>query len=247
MSDRSLVPRSIVQFNIFLLKTTAYLLAGTPTNWSRFGWTAAEIAQWQGFLAQWIPLYTAYSDKKGQRTTGIKDQLYTIIAACVALCKNNHLLLSIQATRSVSVTDLETFNLPATDVTGETAHHVTARTAATVDLVYPTLKPVGGGMIRCKCFTEAAKSGRAHKLKGFDLVEFRYVVVTAATATVPAVIPTDPESAALTSGDSSKASFLLPTGTANSGKLLCIFFRWTNSKHPELDGPWSTCFTSPIF
>jgi len=246
MSDRSLVPRGIGSFNTFLIKTTAYLLAGTPVNWSRFGWTAAEIAQWQALLAQWIPLFTAYSDKKGQRTTGIKDQLYAIIRACVALCKSNHLLLSIRATRSVSVTDLETFNLPAIDVDGATPHHVTARTAAATDLVYPTLKPMGGGIVRCKCFTEAAKSGRAHKLKGFDLVEFKYVVIAAATATVPAAIPTDPNAATLIEGDSSKASFLLSTGTGNSNKLLCIFFRWTNSKHPELDGPWSACFTTAI-
>jgi hypothetical protein len=242
----TIIPRSISGFNTYIRKTTAYLITGTPTNWSRFNWDATEIADWEGFLTDWIPLYTAYCDKKGQYTTGIKDQLHSIIAACVALCKSNHLLKSIEATRKVSVTDLQTFNLPIEDVTGEAPHQTAARTAAATELVYPLLKTIGGGIVRCKCFTEVKASGRPKKLDGFDLIQFVYKVVAQATTDIPAAIPTDPADTTLIYGHSTKANFLVPTGTKNTGKLLCIFFRWTNSKHPELDGPWSNCFITTI-
>ncbi len=185
----TIVPRSIDKFNLYLIRTAAYLLLGTPTNWSRFGWSSTENAQWQAFLTAWLPLYAKYSDKKGGYTTGIKDQLLQIIEDCVNLCATNHLLLSIQATRSVTITDLQTFNLSTTEeVTGAAPRHATARIAPATDLVYPTLKPMGGGVVRCKCFTDAVRSGRAHKLKGFDLVEYRYLVLAQGAA-----LPSDPK------------------------------------------------------
>ena len=242
----TIVPRSIKGFDSYIRKTTAYLLAGTPVNWVRFNWSPTEMADWEVFLTTWIPLYTAYCDKKAQYTTGIKDQLHGIITACVALCKSNHLLKSIEATRTVNITDLQTFNLPIEDVTGEAPHQTTARTAPATELVYPILRVMGGGIIKCKCFIEATASGRPKKLDGFDVIQFVYKVVEQATAAMPASIPTDPADTTLINGHSTKANFLLPTGTNNGGKLLCIFFRWTNSKHPSLDGPWSTCFTTTI-
>jgi len=37
----------------------------------------------------------------------------------------------------------------------------------------------------------------------------------------------------------SKASFELDFGSTNTGNYLQFFARWTNSKHPELAGPWT--------
>ena len=245
-SQETLIPRSIKGFNLYIIKTTAYLLAGTPVNWSRFGWSAAEMADWEGFLTTWEPLFTLYSDRKGGYTTNIKNQLYGIIKACVDLNKSNHLLKSIEATRNVTVTDLETFNLSLANISGNEPHHVTARTAPATELVYPTLKPIGGGIIRCKCFTEAAASGRPKKLKGFDMIEYTYKVIAQATDKGLANVPTDPNDTTLTLKYTTKANFLLPTGTNNSGKIVCIFFRWVNSKHPDLNGPWNVCATTTI-
>ena len=247
--DRSFIPRTIVAFNIYLLKTNAYLILGTPTNAVRFNWSAAVLAQWQAYKNQWVPLYAQYLDKRGQRTTAITEQLYLIIANAVAYAQTNRLIDLVKATLVLSSLDCETFNIPLSYASPTSGNGLMPNTAArsshpltpTADLVYPSLKPVGGGTVRCKCFTEAARSGRAHKLAGFDLVEYRYKVIALGTAA-----PTDPSDTSLTIGHSSKASFLLPTGTNNTGKVLCIFFRWTNSKHPNLDGPESTCFTTTI-
>jgi hypothetical protein len=253
MSDNSIIPRSIAGFDTYIVKTNAYLISGTPTNAVRFNWTAANLAAWQGFKTQWMPLHLQYADKQGQRTTAVTEQLHIIIANAVAYAKTNRLIELVKATLTLNSLDCETFNLPVSHAVpaGGGIHTITqaaaaARSLPTADLVYPTLKPVGGGVVRCKCFTEAARSGRPHKLSGFDLIEYRYTVIALGTAAAPAAIPTDPSDTALTIGQSSKANFLLPTGTNNTGKLLCIFFRWVNSKHPALNGPESTCFTTPI-
>jgi hypothetical protein len=250
--DTSLIPRTIAGFDTYIVKTNAYLVLGTPTNAVRFNWSPAVLTAWQAFKTQWVPLHIQYADKKGQRTTAITEQLYIIIANAVAYAQTNKLVELVKATVGLTALDCETFNLPVKMATPVTGVHTTtsipsnARLAPTGEQVYPSLKPVGGGIVRCKCFTEAARSGRPHKLSGFDLIEYRYKVIALGTPNAPALLPTDPSDTSLTIGHNSRASFLLPTGTNNTGKLLCIFFRWVNSKHPETDGPESTCFTTTI-
>jgi hypothetical protein len=250
--SNSLIPRNIADFDVFITKTNAYLILGTPTNAVRFNWSSSVLTAWQAFKTQWVPLHLQYADKKGQRTTAITEQLYIIIANAVAYAQTNKLIELVKATVNLTALDCETFNLPIKLANPVSGVHTTslapasARLAPTGEQVYPSLKPMGGGVVRCKCFTEAARSGRPHKLSGFDLIEYRYKVIALGTPNAPALLPTDPSDTSLIIGHSSKANFLLPTGTNNTGKLLCIFFRWVNSKHPETDGPESTCFTTPI-
>ena len=249
---RYVISNNIAGFDTYIVKTNAYLILGTPTNAVRFNWSSNVLTAWQAFKNQWVPLHLQYADKKGQRTTAITEQLYIIIANAVAYAQTNKLVELVKATVGLTALDCETFNLPIKLANPVSGVHTTslapasARLAPTAEQVYPSLKPIGGGVVRCKCFTEAARSGRPHKLSGFDLVEYRYKVIALGTATVPAAVPTDANDTSLTIGHSSKASFLLPTGTNNTGKLLCIFFRWVNSKHPDTDGPESTCFTTTI-
>jgi hypothetical protein len=87
----------------------------------------------------------------------------------------------------------------------------------------------------CECHPEP------HKLKGFDIVEYRYEILAQG-----ATLPTDPNLTTLIDGHSSRSNFLLPTGTNNGGKVLCIFFRRAHSKHPNLDGPWNGCIIVTI-
>ena len=249
--DRSLIPRSIADFDVFITKTNAYLILGTPTNAVRFNWTAANLTAWQAFKNQWAPLHIQYADKKGQRTVVITEQLYVIIANVIAYAKTNKLIELIKATLTLSVMDCETFNISVSNAAPNTGNgtHIntqaaaTARTIApTADLVYPKLKPEGGGVVRCKCFPLVAQSGRAHKLAGFDLVEYSWAVFAAGTAN----LPTDANDARLVMAHISHASFLLATGTNNANKILVVFFRWAKSKHPELDGPWNGPFSTPV-
>ena len=106
----------------------------------------------------------------------------------------------------------------------------------------PCISVICGGVIRCQCFTLFVQSGRAHKLAGFDLVEYSWAVFAAGTAG----LPTDANDARLARDHSSRASFLLATGTNNTNKILVIFFRWAKSKNAGLDGPWNGPFSTPV-
>jgi len=250
MSDHSIIPHSIAGFDTFITKTNAYLILGTPTNAVRFNWTAANLTAWQGFKNQWVPLHLQYADKQGQRTTAITEQLHIIIANAMAYAKTNRLIALIKATITLTALDCETFNLPVSNASPNTGGgtHVTtqasatARTLPTADLVYPKIKPEGGGVIRCECFTLAVASGRAHKLAGFDLAEYSWAVFAAGTTG----LPTDANDGRLVRDHSSRASFLLATGTNNTNKVLVIFFRWAKSKNASLDGPWNGPFSTPV-
>ncbi|HEX7413891.1 MAG TPA: hypothetical protein VF411_07570 [Bacteroidia bacterium] len=246
--EHSLINRSITGFNGFITKTTPFLivLTGGIPNWTRYNWTNPNLVFWQGILSQWQPLYAQYLDKK-QRTTALKDQLHALITLLVDYDKPNKLILKIKATVGATITDCETFNVPlsyAVNAGGPTAGTPaqTSRSLPTAELVYPKLKPMGGGAVKNACYPLNGK-GRAHKLKGFDLVEFVWGVFAAGTTN----LPTDANDPRLALGHSTHADFLLPTGTNNANKVLIIFFRWAKSKHPNLNGPWNGPFTTPIF
>ncbi len=262
MPDRSIIPRDIKGFNIYIIKTNALLIAGTPENYARYNWTNDNLTDWQGFLAEWEPLHLQYDDEKGQRTSAITEQLYLIIEAAIAYDKANKLIEHVKATVGLTAVDCQTFNIPLSlaSATGSMhSSHATItvqanKTTATTEGVYPKLLPAVGGMVRCKCFAEIAASGKPRKLDGFDLVEYACGVFYSDANNLPASAD-DPR---LTIKHSSKASFVLATaamlnnllvleaGIVAPAKVLVIFFRWAKSKHPNLNGPWCGAFTTVL-
>ena len=52
------IPRAIGPFNDYLVRTAAYLEAGTPeTNGARLGIENQEVEYWKNLLARWSPRY----------------------------------------------------------------------------------------------------------------------------------------------------------------------------------------------
>jgi hypothetical protein len=259
-SDHTIIPRSIKGFNTFIVKTNAYLILGTPTNAVRFNWTAIELTTWQGFLSAWTPLFNLYSDKKESYTTAIKNKLLGIIGNAVIYAQTNKLIELVRATASLNGDDCAVFNLPARLAIPSTSTHSTAKTKEldkTVipsEVVYPQIIPIGGGILHIKAYTEKKQSGRPHKLKSFDLLEYAIGVFYLGTSG----LPTHPTDTRLAIAHSSKANFKLPTatmttnlpalaaGASEPSKIAVFFFRWAKSKFPDLDGPWSIAFTTPI-
>jgi hypothetical protein len=260
MADHNNIPRSIKAFYEFLVQTCAYLVLGAPTNAVRFNWTASNLSTWQGVLSQFTPLYNQYINKKAGYTTDIKDQLMAIIASAVSYARTNKLIELIKATVSLNTTDCSTFNLPAKYAVISTSTHSAAKskeldkTIFTFEAIYPRLIPELGGYLHIKAYIEKTQSGRPHKLKGYDLLEYAVGVFYLGTTGLPSV-PTDSR---LTTAHSSKANFGLQTATMTSNlaavaasaiapsKIAILFFRWAKSKHPDLDGPWSGPFTTPL-
>ena len=251
MYSKTIIPRDIKGFNQFINQTCAYLVQGVPTNAVRFNWTTAYLSAWQAFLTAWAPLFLLYSNKKESYTTVTRTKLEGIIANAIIYARTNKLIELVKATASLNADDCVMFNLPKTLVVPSISTHAVAiskepdKTIVIQEAVYPKLNPSIGGFLQIKGFTNITKSGRAHKLKGFDLLEYAIGVFNSGTGGLP-THATDPR---LTLGHSSKASFVLSTaaltanipalaaGTTEPLRMAVIFFRWAKSKHPTLDSP----------
>jgi hypothetical protein len=226
MATGTRMPRGIDQFHLYFGNAVSYLQDGAPTtNAERLGVLPAEVTQMAGYLADWIPLYSRYSDKKKSRTTSVKDQLLVLIDKIVTYDQTNHILDRVAASPNVTVDDMETFNIkkgvlqksPGSGGSTPISEQVTV-----------TMQPLGGGMMSIKCYGMTAQ--RAGITGGADSVQFLYLVGDTA--------PVSAEAAGLTKELSSKAAFTLLLGAGSSTKTLYIYFRWFNTRHPELAGPW---------
>jgi hypothetical protein len=227
------IPRGIDDFNPYIVNTTAFLQAGEPTNAERLGILISELEKWSGFAAAWAPLYTKYSDKKSSRTTVVKDQLLEIISNTVDFDQSIHFIDRIAASPNVTIVDMEAFNIK------KGVLQKTSRGSSTTPIAEPvtvTIQPIGGGTMSLKCYS--ATGQRASIYSGADGVQFLYVV-----GDVP---PVSAEAPGLSKELSTKAIITLSLGSGSSGKNLYIYFRWYNTKHPELSGPWSALQTSLI-
>jgi hypothetical protein len=251
------IPRSIKGFNTFITTACAYLILGSPTNATRLGITATILSQLQAYLNQWNPLYASYLNRKGTYTTAIRNKLLGIIDAMVLYDKLNKVIEKVKATANLTSDDCSVFNLPqGLSLALPTTHALplvekSGKTIVTVEAVYPRLISEVGGYVKVKAYAEAVHSGRAKKLKGFDLLDYAVAVFYSGTAG----LPTHATDSRLTQGHSSKACFVVETPgmtlnlTALTAtqvepvKIAVFFFRWAKSKHPEQDGPWSGPFT----
>ena len=262
MGRSTTIPRSISGFDLYIIRTCAYLILGSPTNSVRFNWTAGNLLAWQNFLTQWTPLFNQHSDKKAGYTTNVKNKLLTIIANAVIYAENNKLIELVKACVTLNTDDCSAFNLPAKLAipSTSTSTHPLAKakeadkTVIPSELVYPRLIPIGGSMIHIKAFSVSSQSGRPHKLEGFDMLEYLVGVFYMGASG----LPTKTSDTRLTTAYSSKSNFKLQTaamtanlpalaaGTPEPAKIAIFFFRWAKSKHPTLDGPWSVAFTTPV-
>ncbi|MDR3652299.1 MAG: hypothetical protein P4L34_04930 [Paludibacter sp.] len=228
MPDRSRIPRLISTFNQYIFNTSSYLAAGTPVNnATRLGLTEAEANSWAKLAEEWKPLFNLYSNKKISRTVAIKDQLMNIIRKTVELDRTNHILTRIGASTQVTIEDMGIFRIK--QGMGTKRNHTIPQTPIS-EQVSVTLQPIGGGIMRVKCY--GTSSVRAGITRNADSVQFLYRV-----GKTP---PTSADEAGLSKDLSSKAIFMLSLGADSSGNYLYIYFRWYNMRHPKLAGPWSS-------
>ena len=233
MTVATRMPRAIDVFNSYLMNTNAYLKMGTPSNAERLGLLPTEVDRWSYLLVQWTPLYSKYSDKKNSRTTAVKDQLLELIGIATDFDQSVHFLDRIAASPNVTIVDMETFNIKK-GVLQKTTR--TVPVTPITEAVVASIQPLGGGTVVLKCYTVTGQ--RASIYSGADSVQFLYQVGD--TPPVSAEVP------GLNKELSTKAIITLSLGAGSSGKNLYIYFRWYNTKHPELSGPWSALQTSLI-
>lgn len=226
MASGTRIPRGIDLFNAYIVNTNAYLVIGFPTNASRLGILTAEQTQWNSFLTQWTPLYLKYSDKKNSRTTAVKDQMRAIIDDAVTFDQNKHLLDRIASSPNVTIVDMETFNIKKGQLQKTTR---SVSVSSITEAVVAGIQTLGGGTLSVKCRSNTAT--RASIVEGADSVQYVYLVGKTA--------PTSYDAVGLTKEISTRAGFALNLGGEAAGESLYIYFRWYNTKHPELAGPWT--------
>ena len=227
------IPRGIDDCSQYLVSTNNYLDSGSPNNAERLGILPEETVKWSGFTNRYLPLYLLYSDKKNSRTTAIKNQLLSIIDEVANFDQRCHLLDRIAASPNVTIADMSTFNIK------KGVLQKTTRSVATTPLtnqVAASIQPLGGGSVNIKC--RNLSSERAAIDEGANCVQYAFKVGDTA--------PVSADAENLRREISTKAFFVLALGPGSSAKNLYIYFRWYNTKHPELAGPWSALMTTLI-
>lgn len=227
------IPRGIDDCSQYLISTSNYLAAGTPTNAERLGILPEEAVKWSGYKNKYAPLYLLYSDKKNSRTTAVKDQLLSIIDEVTDFDHTSHLLDRIAASPNVTIADMSTFNIK------KGVLQKTTRTVPTTPLtnqVAAAIQPIGGGSVNIKCRNVSGE--RAAIDEGANCVQYAYMVGEKA--------PVSADAENLKHEISTRASFVLALGSASSAQNLYIYFRWYHTKHADLAGPWSALMTTLI-
>jgi len=231
---RQRISRSIDEFGKYIVKTNTYIAAGTPeTNGERLGLLPTEKTQWKAFETKWNPLFVLYNDITNSRTRAIRNNLVQIIDDVIAYDQENHILDRIAASPNVTIDDLGIFNIYGGVMPKTTRTVPTTPIKEPVTVIFQAL---GGSSINIKCYSTT--SARASIYTDADSVQYLFLV-----GTTP---PTVPDEDVLKIGISTKASFVMTLSPDSAGKFLYIYFRWYNTKHPELSGPWSGLQTNMI-
>jgi len=227
MATGTRIPRTINGYGTYIVSTNAYILSGEPeTNGIRIGLTQDEIKRWKAFETEYTPLLLMYNDVMNSRTRAIRNSLIEIIDETIAYDQENHILDRIAASPNATVYDLGAFNING-GVSPKTTR--TRPVTAIKEPVSVTFLQLGGGIIALKCYSTSG--ARAAIFSEADSVQFLYK-----TGTVP---PTSTNEEGMKTGISTKGTFNLELNPEHKGKNLYIYFRWYNTRHPNLSGPWS--------
>lgn len=220
-----------------------YQLAGTPSNFSRFGWSALNSSDWHDKKVYWSDtLYPLYGDPMTS-TTAVKGNVKLFIEDFHVF---GNPLLNLAAASSAATHDDEVamnFKIGR--------HEPTHRTVALSEKLILGALAQGGGDIHFTGRTSTDAS-RPSKPAGSDSMQLAFMIQGADDTPVP-VPPNpnpnpNPDPNKLPSPDSSKftkeiltrASITVHFGTDNTGKIIICAARWFNTKHPELAGSWSS-------
>ena len=224
------ISNTISIFNKYINRTDNYLQASVvPTNGTRLGLTIQNVKDWDNQAQQWIALYILYSDPL-TRTRDINKQVKKFIKDFKKFAQP--LLDVIASSPNATVTDGTAFNVV---LIRKTPTHVHPVITAICNALY---KMLGGCKIKFKC-RSITDAKRASLAEGANGVEIAYVIGDKNTKA--------PDADAIDKRVTySKATFILSLGTVNSGGVLYIYFRWTNTTHPETAGPWSELQIIPI-
>ena len=138
----------------------------------------------------------------------------------------------IATSPNVTIVDMETFRIKKGALQKTTRSFSNTPISETPIVA---VQPLGGGSLAVKCHSITS---RASIVDGADSVQYVYLV-----GNTP---PSSVEQNGLSKELSTKDAFTLALGADTSAKYLYIYFRWYNTKHPELASPWSAMISTLI-
>jgi hypothetical protein len=223
------IPYTISTFNDYIVNTDDQLQAtNTDTGnqyYKDYNISDADSKEWSNRRVNWVKnIYPAYINP-ATSTSIVKANVKTFIKDFHTF--GNPLLNKIAASDVAGNTEEHIFNLV---LHKSNPSHATAPITAQCSAA---IHSAGTGMYEISC-KGSYHEGRSRKVDGADSVQFSYAINAQQPATVPA-----PDAAGMIKDISTTAIFTQDFGSDNLGKWLTIYFRWYNTKHPQLAGAWS--------
>jgi hypothetical protein len=225
MPDRSRIPTTLVDFDVYINTTDNFLQAIDPTssqpNWQRLELKAAEANWWNTQRLFWRDtLYKKRGDKR-LRTLIVNADVKDFRAAFKK--QSARILDKIAVADAADNRDEAVFKLVLKKHRKKPGRHQTPIEESVAIVV----RREGGGRLHFICrASDHAK--RAAIPKTANSVEIGYSIGEAIDCdhTPHRIISTH-------------ASFSHDFAGAHIGKYIYVYARWYNTKHPRLAGPWS--------
>lgn len=227
MASSPRIPRSIAPFNDYINTIVNYTLTGTPTNGDRLGLEKDEQLRMKEICDNWNTTWKLYADRSAGRTIAVTASMNGYITDFIDYNESHHLLDRIASSLNATELDYQIFNISVrkTITKGQTKSISAA--------VQPIIQPIGGGTVSIKCYSD--ESARPSVYSQANCVQFAFIVGNTA--------PLSPIDENIKYDTSTRASFNFEAGADKVGKQLFIFFRWYNTVHPDIAGPWSALNT----
>jgi len=232
------ITSKLSDFDVYIKRVIVFLEAIVPpaviTNGARLGLTPLEITAAHAFLTQWFtgipatPGAYEFHTNPDTKTKATRQQVVNIIKNFSIFFRP--LLDRMSGSASINSDDRLILNI------AEPGDQPSTPQTPMTESVFFEGKQIGGGTLRFTCRT-TSDTKRASKPERADSVQISYKIG-------------DPPPAHFDDATSkevfTKAVFNLVTGAGNTGRKLHCFLRWSNTKHPEIAGPWGEVKTITI-
>jgi hypothetical protein len=238
----TIIPETIPLFNTWIRNTNARQLAiNTATTnpyWQDYTWTLAQSNTYKtDWHDKWVnDLFPKWSDPL-LKTKEVNQNVETFMKDFAQFVQNEKLVDKIKSSGIATNADALTWNF------------VLVRSEPTVQTdpidkdLFAEVVAGGRGAIEVEVRAEEDQSRPSIPTDaGADSVQYAWKVFATKEETAnPNLTPEE-----MTRDISTKARFEFDAGFANQGKWLVIYFRWYNTKRPNLAGQWSAMTTLAI-
>jgi hypothetical protein len=226
-----IVPRTINGFNGWITGTAARLIATntvtTNPYWQDYGLDTGINTEWQSRKTAWLPMFSRHS---GRHDSIDNKDIQDFIKSMSTFAEKP--LLTIEGSAITGNEDAFIFNF-------HLGHGTPTTTAEKIMAQVSSELIMGGRGIVNITVRRATDETRPSKPEHSDSVQYAYLILDKPDDIDPSKTLITPDTAGMVKDLSTHAHFHLDLGVENMSKWIAIYFRWYNTKHPELAGPWS--------